>query len=207
MEARLEQLEMAMDVANEVLVEKLVEFENRISSLERDHDSDISSIRNELKDLSRSGIADPDMLTSTPKAIGRGRPSTSGEPVIMKHGLEPLTCVPITIDDVQVDEVKEAIRRYVPFGLDPKEKLSPAQYGYVLYWLNERKPETGRKCHALRLREDGIKDKMWGPRWSPDDISSDFESYLLDKIKAFLRKQKKASLKLSLKRKVEEGQN
>ena len=202
LEARLEQIEMSVDVANDLLIEKLAEFDRRINALEKEQHSEISAIRSELKELSSSSLhGDFAVLTSTP--LGKGCPAMS-PPVgtyLKESRPEPLIQAPITLSDVQGD-LKEKIRNYVPNMLDPKERLTPAQYGYCQYWLSDRQPESGRKCHAVRLREDGVADGMWGPTWKPD-IASDFDTYLLDKIKQHLKKQKKAAMKLSLKRKAE----
>jgi ElaB/YqjD/DUF883 family membrane-anchored ribosome-binding protein len=53
-EERVENMEMSMEAANEILIEKLNEFEDRISVLENKQDSDLKQFRKELEELSDS---------------------------------------------------------------------------------------------------------------------------------------------------------
>jgi CRISPR/Cas system CMR subunit Cmr6 (Cas7 group RAMP superfamily) len=53
-EERMENMEMSMEAANEILIEKLNEFEDRVSVLENKQDSDLKQFLKELEELSDS---------------------------------------------------------------------------------------------------------------------------------------------------------
>lgn len=194
-EARLEKLEMALEVSEELMVEKLAEFERRLCSLEKVHTADVQALREDLEILSRSA------------PTGSGFDPSGGSTMYTKELLDSATedreefQVPMKLDDVR-DDVRELIKDFVPGTLDVKEKLSPVQCAYVNYWVNDRKLEYVKKGIAIALREDGISAAMWNPGWKPNDITVEFEAYLQEKIKYIIKKGKKSAMKASLKRRI-----
>lgn len=206
-EERLDDLEISVDATNEVVIEKLADFQRQFNELVRENKASFISLRNEINAQRMSpgfprGIGRPLLCSSLNEPIdvdpsGEENPCGLG----LGSGLDPGNkSIPVVLDDVE-SETKDLIRNYMPSCLDAKERLTPAQYAYVMYWVSDRKPETSRKGTAARLREDGIRAKMWTHSWKPAGTAS-FENYLVEKIKLAIKKQKK----IAMKRRIETGE-
>lgn len=210
LEDRMMKLEIAIEAEGEFVVERLSEIERRMDLLEQRQEADSSSLRSEImkevEELSASVNLSKSFeiatYTSTPlKGIGKGRgsPVDSCSLPSRSSAFQPFQ-IPRILDDVADPIVKEKIRNFVPTVRDVKEKLNPVQSAFCLSWLSEEQPETARKSNGRALWEAGLQAGMWDRNWKPD-IVGDFESYLVDKIKQYLKKLKKEALRQSLKRK------
>ena len=226
---KVENLEIAVDASNEIIVEKCGEMESRLNELENNHKTEIANLRAEFqKEIEEMSLAinsvsfqaSPIYSSSQIKGSGRGGRATETSPLDsasgLKHGSKRASTVaesgvivgsgyrssfqmPVTLDDVD-QELREKIRPYVRNSLDHKEKLSPLQLGFCDWWLTISDAQSARRGTATALREAGIHNKIWSSSWSPD-IVGEFEGYLVEKIKLWMKKQKKDLLQKGIKRK------